>query len=127
LRGSGVAYVQISDYGDYYGYQPQPDWLRLAREEFGGTIVANGGLDRQAGEELVNSGLVDAAAFGALFIANPDLPERFQQEAELNQPDMATFYTQGPEGYTDYPRLGQELPAHLAVTYAGVEAVHVVQ
>jgi len=43
--------------------------------------------------------------FGKLFIANPDLPERFRRDAALNEPDPDTFYSPGPEGYTDYPTL----------------------
>jgi len=45
----------------------------------------------------------DAVAFGQLFIANPDLPLRFAQDAPLNMPDPETFYASGPVGYTDYP------------------------
>jgi 2,4-dienoyl-CoA reductase-like NADH-dependent reductase (Old Yellow Enzyme family) len=49
-------------------------------------------------------GWADAIAFGSLFIANPDLPERFRANAPLNTPIEATFYSKGPEGYTHYPR-----------------------
>ena len=44
-------------------------------------------------------------AFGKLFIANPDLVERFRSGAPLNEPVFDTFYTHGPEGYVDYPTL----------------------
>jgi N-ethylmaleimide reductase len=44
-------------------------------------------------------------AYGKLFLANPDLPERFAKGAPLNQPEPATFYAQGAQGYTDYPAL----------------------
>lgn len=44
-------------------------------------------------------------AFGKLYIANPDLVERFRRGAPLNEPDEATFYTPGLAGYTDYPAL----------------------
>lgn len=44
-------------------------------------------------------------AFGKLDVANPDLPDRLRQNAPLNEPQAATFYTKGPEGYTDYPAL----------------------
>jgi len=46
-----------------------------------------------------------------LFLANPDLPERFAKNAELNQPDQSTFYTPGEKGYTDYPTLEQAAAA----------------
>ncbi len=50
-------------------------------------------------------------AFGTAFLANPDLPERIQAGAELNQPNPATFYTPGPEGYTDYPTMATAMAA----------------
>ena len=49
--------------------------------------------------------MADAAVFGQLFIANPDLPERFRRGSELNTADPETFYSPGPEGYIDYPSL----------------------
>ena len=54
----------------------------------------------------LKAGDADAVAFAKLFLANPDLPDRFKQNAELNAWDMDTFYTPGPKGYTDYPALG---------------------
>jgi N-ethylmaleimide reductase len=51
--------------------------------------------------------LADAAAFGRLFIANPDLPERFRLKAQLNPPDEMTFYGGMETGYADYPAPGR--------------------
>jgi N-ethylmaleimide reductase len=53
----------------------------------------------------VHAGLADAFSFGRLFIANPDLPERFATDAPLNQPIKELIYGGGAEGYTDYPAL----------------------
>ncbi len=72
---------------------------------FGGPFVANQGLAFETATRLIEAGEADAVGFGVLFIANPDLPERFRQGAPLNQPDPSTFYASGPEGYTDYPAL----------------------
>ncbi|MDQ2898486.1 MAG: hypothetical protein M3Y07_01640 [Acidobacteriota bacterium] len=47
----------------------------------------------------------DAIAFGRLFIANPDLPERFEKKSKLNRYDRSTFYGGTEKGYTDYPVL----------------------
>ena len=47
----------------------------------------------------------DLVAFGTMFIANPDLPDRFRRDASLNKLDPSTFYGVGPKGHTDYPRL----------------------
>ncbi|AXV15848.1 alkene reductase [Neorhizobium sp. SOG26] len=70
----------------------------------GGWLV-NNGYDRESASEAVGSGYADAVAFGRLFIANPDLVERFKDNAPLNQPDKNTFYGGGAKGYTDYPVL----------------------
>ncbi|MNL85723.1 N-ethylmaleimide reductase [compost metagenome] len=51
------------------------------------------------------SGKADIVTFGKLFIANPDLVRRFKEDAPLNEPNKATFYGGGAEGYTDYPFL----------------------
>jgi 2,4-dienoyl-CoA reductase-like NADH-dependent reductase (Old Yellow Enzyme family) len=72
---------------------------------FGGTWVANEGLDAAAATALLAAGEADAVAFGKLFIANPDLPRRFATGAPLNAPDPQTFYAAGAKGYTDYPAL----------------------
>ncbi len=77
------------------------------RAVFPGILIANGGYTLEKANELLGSGGADAIAFGTPFLANPDLVERFQRGAQLNVPDMATFYTAGPEGYTDYPFMGQ--------------------
>ena len=75
----------------------------LLRERFGGALMVNGGFTRETGDAIVASGLVDLVAFGALFLANPDLPERFAEGAPLNAPDRATFYGGDHRGYIDYP------------------------
>ena len=75
------------------------------KQEFGGLYIANEGFTQQSAEKIIESGEADAVAFGKLFIANPDLPERFRLNAPLNQPNPETFYGKGEKGYTDYPRL----------------------
>lgn len=75
------------------------------KQQFGGVYVANEAHTCDSAEQLLTTGEADAVAFGKLFIANPDLPKRFAQKALLNPPDPATFYADGPMGYTDYPFL----------------------
>jgi 2,4-dienoyl-CoA reductase-like NADH-dependent reductase (Old Yellow Enzyme family) len=81
----------------------------ILKQAFGGVYVANEALDQQTGQHLLDTGRADAVAYGKLFIANPDLPIRFAKHAPLNTPIPTTFYAHGPEGYTDYPALQQEL------------------
>jgi N-ethylmaleimide reductase len=75
----------------------------LLKEKFGGTFMINGGFNRESGDAVLASGLVDLVAFGSLFLANPDLPKRFAEGAPLNVPDSATFYGGDHRGYIDYP------------------------
>jgi 2,4-dienoyl-CoA reductase-like NADH-dependent reductase (Old Yellow Enzyme family) len=72
---------------------------------FGGVYIANQGQTKQTAEQVIRSGEADAVAFGKLFIANPDLPARFEKDAPLNTPNPETFYAQGEQGYVDYPAL----------------------
>jgi len=77
------------------------------KKEFGGLFIANENFTFETAQAALASGDADAVAFGKLYIANPDLVERFRRGAPLNEPKPETFYAPGPEGYTDYPTLGQ--------------------
>jgi 2,4-dienoyl-CoA reductase-like NADH-dependent reductase (Old Yellow Enzyme family) len=79
---------------------------QLLKAKFGGALIANEGFTPDSAARAVGAGEADAVAFGKLFIANPDLPERLAEGAALNTPDPATFYGGGAKGYTDYPALG---------------------
>jgi len=72
---------------------------------FGGVYIANEGFTKETAQAALDAGESDAFAFGKQFLANPDLPRRFAQNAPLNTPDPNTFYGSGKEGYTDYPAL----------------------
>jgi 2,4-dienoyl-CoA reductase-like NADH-dependent reductase (Old Yellow Enzyme family) len=73
------------------------------KKAFGGVWIANEGFTREQAEAELAAGDADAVAFGKAFIANPDLPRRFALGAPLNKWVSETFYSEGPEGYTDYP------------------------
>ncbi|XP_057436774.1 putative 12-oxophytodienoate reductase 11 [Lotus japonicus] len=80
--------------------------LMPMRKAFTGTFIVAGGYNRSEGNRVIASGGADLVAYGRLFLANPDLPRRFQLDAELNEADRSTFYTTDPViGYTDYPFL----------------------
>jgi 2,4-dienoyl-CoA reductase-like NADH-dependent reductase (Old Yellow Enzyme family) len=72
---------------------------------FGGVYIANEGFTRETATQVLAAGEADAVAFGKLFIANPDLPQRFALDAALNAWKSETFYRGGAEGYVDYPQL----------------------
>jgi 12-oxophytodienoic acid reductase len=73
----------------------------------GRTFVVAGAYAREDGNAAIAGGYADLVAYGRLFLANPDLPRRFQIDTPLNEYDRKTFYTPDPVvGYTDYPFLG---------------------
>lgn len=76
---------------------------RELRRAFGGTYIANNGYDHQRAMQAVADGDADIVAFGASFLANPDLVERLRENHRLNTPDPSTFYTGGERGHIDYP------------------------
>jgi N-ethylmaleimide reductase len=108
LNGLKVAYLEL--------LERHGDWAedhRLAlilRRKFDGAIMLGGGYTAESGEEALHRGEADLIAYAKLFIANPDLPERFRRGGPFNTPDAATTYQGMDErGYTDYPRLVPEI------------------
>lgn len=73
------------------------------RELFSSVLILNTGFTREIAETVINEKMADAVSFGTLFLANPDLPKRFELGAELNNAEKATFYGGNAKGYTDYP------------------------
>ncbi|KAA8538748.1 hypothetical protein F0562_028357 [Nyssa sinensis] len=83
-----------------------PDSLLPIRRAFNGTFIVAGGYDKEDGNKAVANNHADLVAYGRLFLANPDLPKRFELCAQLNKYHRETFYTADPVvGYTDYPFL----------------------
>jgi N-ethylmaleimide reductase len=84
---------------------PGPRVTPAIRQAFHGPLMVNGGYTAELAARAIDRGEADLVSFGVPFISNPDLVERFRTGAPLNPPDFATFYSSGPEGYTDYPAL----------------------
>jgi N-ethylmaleimide reductase len=104
LNPFGLAYLHVVEIGMSGDVSQVFDFAEL-RRAYKGNYMANGGYDKARGNVVVASGHADAVAYGVPFIANPDLVERFRQDAPLNPPDQSTFYGGGEVGYTDYPTL----------------------
>ena len=105
LNKRHIAYLHISE-PDWAGGKPYSDAFRDAvRARFKGVIIGAGSYTAEKAESLIEKGFIDAVAFGRSYISNPDLVERLQQNAPLNEPDGETFYGGGAKGYTDYPKL----------------------
>ena len=115
----GLHMVQsLNKYGILYCHMVEPrmmlageirecsDSLLPMRKAFNGTFIAAGGYNREDGNKAVAENRADLVAFGRFFLANPDLPKRFELNAPLNKYNRETFYTPDPIlGYTDYPFL----------------------
>lgn len=104
LSPFGLAYLHVVE-GGMGGEGVPPFDFSALRKHFKDGYIANLGYDKAKGDAAIASGHADAVAYGALYIANPDLVERFRQDAPLNTPDQATFYGGDAKGYTDYPTL----------------------
>jgi N-ethylmaleimide reductase len=105
LNDFDLAYLHLMR-ADFLGEQ-QADVVTPVREHYRGHLMLNMGYTGVEANTVIASGQADSIAFGVPFLANPDLPERLRNEVELNQADPATFYTQGPEGYIDYPTISE--------------------
>jgi N-ethylmaleimide reductase len=101
LNRRGIGYLHVVDPTADGAKRISPALRRL----FDGTYIVNGGFDLAAANAAIARGEADLVAFGAPFLANPDLPERFKLGAPLNAPDQSTFYAGEQKGYIDYPRL----------------------
>ncbi|OZF05635.1 alkene reductase [Rhodococcoides fascians] len=88
---------------------PSSDLVQDLRRAFGGPVLVNSGFgeitSRDEALSLVDDGFGDAVVVGRPAIANPDLARRWKEDLPLNTPDQSTFYSDGAEGYTDYPAL----------------------
>lgn len=105
LSQLGLLYVHLLDHSAM-GAPPVPAALKSRlRAAFKGWFILAGGFDRASAESALEAGQADLIAFARPFLASPDLVERMRAGVALNAMDMATFYTPGPKGYTDYPAL----------------------
>lgn len=101
----GLAYLHLRQGAPSDAKRRVPVPIETFRPLFHGPIVLNDGFTRPLAEEALAQNKGDAFAMGTAFLANPDLPKRWEQNAPLNTPDPRTFYGGAEKGYTDYPFL----------------------
>jgi N-ethylmaleimide reductase len=102
----GLAYLHLVEPGpaDPVGPDPRLD-AAFFRPLWRNTLVVNKAYDFDRANAVLRSGAADLVSFATLFLANPDLPERFRRNASFNPPERKTYYGGGAAGYTDYPAL----------------------
>ena len=105
LSDIGIAFLELREPGMDSTFSPGdlPPIAPAIRAAFRHPLVLNSDYDGGRAEAALDAGEVDAIAFGRPFIANPDLPRRLRDGVPLNEDQRATWYSQGPEGYVDYP------------------------
>ena len=104
LAARNIAYIHFVDHSSMGAPPPKPELYAQIRTSFTGAVILSGGYTTaDAAEKALAERQGDVVAFGRAFLANPTLPEKLKTGAKLTEADMATFYTPGPKGYTDYP------------------------
>ncbi len=97
LKKSGLVYIHLLTF-------PMPaGMVEEMHKAFGGTFILNGGYTAARAEADLEAGKAELISFGRPFIANPDFVQRLGKNAELANPDQATFFSPGEKGYIDYP------------------------
>ncbi len=94
----GLAYLHL-----VRNKTPKVDNYKLTREHWKGQLILNNNLTGPKAAKILRDGGADAVSFGRDFISNPDLVERLRQGVELAEVDQMRIYTEGPEGFIDYP------------------------
>jgi N-ethylmaleimide reductase len=106
LNERGLLYIHLVDHSSM-GAPAIPESIRtMLRSQSNTHLLLSGGYDVKRAESDLVAGKADLIVTGRAILANPDLKKRWETGAELNAPDMSTFYTPGEKGYTDYPTLG---------------------
>lgn len=105
LSEIGIAFLELREPGleSTFGKPEMAPIAPVIRKAFAGPLVLNSDYDAAKAQAALDEGVADAVAFGRTFLANPDLPRRFAENLPLTKDTMATWYSQGPEGYIDYP------------------------
>jgi N-ethylmaleimide reductase len=107
LNERGLLYIHLVDHSSM-GAPPIPESTRtMLRSQSDTHLLLSGGYDFKRAESDLIAGKADLIVSGKAILANPDLKKRWETGATLNAPDMSTFYTPGPKGYTDYPTLAE--------------------
>jgi N-ethylmaleimide reductase len=109
LQEIGIAFLELREPGPEgtFGRSDVPPVAPAIREVYTGPLVLNSDFGPETARAALAEDRADAISFGRPFISNPDLPERLRTGAPLAGDDRATWYSQGPEGYTDYPALAE--------------------
>jgi len=110
LNDYNLAYIHLSEpFNDVSDIQyAVTEIAKHFRPLYHGTLMINAGFTQDKGNKVINDGDADLVSFGKLYVSNPDLVERFENNLNLAEWDEDTFYTTGKKGYTDYPKVSNK-------------------
>lgn len=105
LQDIGISFLELREQKTFgsFGTSDVPRVSPDIRKVFKAPLVLNQEYTLETANADLESGLADAISFGRKFISNPDLPVRLNNGFGLAPDNFRTWYTPGPEGYTDYP------------------------
>ena len=84
-------------------HYPSGDEIKLLASKIKKKVIANTNYTKESAEQELKKGIASAISFGSSYLANPDLPFKFENDLELNVPKPQTFFGGNEVGYTDYP------------------------
>lgn len=101
----GIAYLELREppFDGTFGKADRPPVHPVIRKAFNRPLILNSDYTLERAQAALAADEADAITFGRPFLANPDLPYRLANGQALNKDEMQTWYSQGPEGYVDYP------------------------
>lgn len=109
LQNREIAYIHIMDQKSRGSFALPKGFLERFRSWYNGIIILAGGMDKKIAETMIEAGIIDLAAFGEPFIANPDLVSRLKNDWPLAEPDRSLHYGGKEKGYLDYSVYQQEI------------------
>jgi N-ethylmaleimide reductase len=113
LDAIGIAFLELREPGPdgTFGRTDVPKISPEIRKVFKAKLILNSDFTAEKAQEALDGGVADAIAFGRPFISNPDLVRRLREELPLTADVAPTWYSQGPEGYVDYPFAAETVAA----------------
>jgi 2,4-dienoyl-CoA reductase-like NADH-dependent reductase (Old Yellow Enzyme family) len=107
LTEIGIAFLELREPGPdgTFGKSDIPFISPAIRKVFNAPLILNSDYRLERAEAALEEQQADAISFGRPFISNPDLVQRLAAKAELAPDVQGTWYSQGPDGYIDYPKM----------------------
>lgn len=109
LSRRNIAYIHIMDQQSRGSFALPEGFLERFRSWYDGVLILAGGMDREKAESLIEAGIIDIAAFGEVYIANPDLVDRLRHNWPFTPPNRALHYGLGMEGYLDWKTYKEQI------------------